>query len=56
MSKNKKVQPGHYSNPAHALGLTGADVMIAGIKGMTLEEYAEYKKQKAKSKTKPKSK
>lgn len=32
-------QPGHYFNPAHDLGLTGADVMLAGHYGLTLEEY-----------------
>lgn len=38
-----ELQPGHYTNPGHQLGLTGADVMLANFYGVSLEEYKEEK-------------
>lgn len=39
LDNNNELQPGHYTNPGHKLGLNGADVMLAGHFGVTLEEY-----------------
>ena len=43
LSVEPQYQPGHYQNPAHALGLTGAEVMFCALNNITLEEYAKQK-------------